>query len=128
MSKRALLGLILVATTPYAQLREGAPGTEAWIAVVHDGVQRVNVECAENLFDPNEIVVSANVPVELSIRGTSDSLIYVNQAFSPENKAIGTTPSRHRFNPSTPGRYEMSCQSLTGPPGRIRKGLLTVRP
>jgi len=128
MSKRVFVGLLLLASASYAQLREGAPGTEAWIAVVHDGVQRVNVECAENVFDPNEIVVSANVPVELSIRGPSDSLLFVNQGFSPENKPIGNTPSKHRFQPSTPGRYEMWCQPRTGMPGRIRKGLLTVRP
>jgi heme/copper-type cytochrome/quinol oxidase subunit 2 len=128
MSKRFFLALLLVSTASWAQLREGAPGTEAWIAVTHDGVQRVNVECAENVFDPNEIVVRANVPVELSVRGTSDSLLFVNQAFSPENKPIGKIPSPHRFQPSTPGRYEMSCQRLTGPPGRIMKGVLTVRP
>ena len=128
MSKRVLLSVLLLATASYAQLREGAPGTEAWIAVVHGGVQRVNVECAENLFDPSEIVVAANVPVELSVRGTAESMLFVNQAFSPDNKPIGKTPSSHRFQPSTPGRYERSCQSASGPPGRIRKGLLTVRP
>jgi len=128
MSKRALLALLLLATATYAQLREGAPGSEAWIAVIHDGVQRVNVECGANVFDPNEIVVSANVPVELSIRSTSDSLVFVNQAFSPDNKPIGKTPSPQRFRPSTPGRYEMSCQPRTGPPGQIGKGVLTVKP
>ncbi len=126
MSKHVVFGLLLVSTSACAQLREGAPGTEAWIAVTHNGVQRANIECGEDVFDPSEIVVKANVPVELSVRGTSDTLQFNNQGFSPQNKPIGKKPSPHVFVPSTHGKYEMSCQPGSGAPGRIKKGVLTV--
>ena len=123
MSKRVLLGLLLLATTPYAQLREGAPGTEAWIAVIHDGVQRVNVECAENVFDPNEIVVSANVPVELSIRGTSDSLIFVNQAFSTREQADRQDPVAAPVQSLYAGALRDVVPATDGSAGSDQEGL-----
>jgi heme/copper-type cytochrome/quinol oxidase subunit 2 len=126
MLKHVVLGLLLVSPWACAQLREGAPGTEAWIAVTHNGVQRANIECGEDVFDPSEIVVKANVPVALSVRGTSDTLQFINQGFSPKNEPIGKQPSAHMFTPSTHGKYEMSCQPASGAPGRIKKGVLIV--
>jgi hypothetical protein len=122
-----LLCASLVASSAALAQREGDPGTEAWIANTHAGVQLVNIECAENLFDPPQIVVRVNVPVRLSVRTTGGRLQFLNQSFLPGNAPIGKVPSLLTFVPTVAGQYEISCQPASGATAPPRKGMLIVR-
>jgi hypothetical protein len=115
---------------------ENAISIEAWQAVVEaDGVQRVRISCGSNFFDPREIVVKKDVPLDLIVRTTNKLprqnflLLLPGQAsthpIEPASRPI-------RFLPSAPGQYVMLCRT----PGvqedeksqAKKRGILHIRP
>jgi hypothetical protein len=106
--------------------------TEAWYAVADArGIQLVNVECGEGFFDPPEIVVKSNTPVELSVRTREQGQEFVS-SFVP-GKAIGRQPTPFLFTPAANGRFDLVCQQQQGQGaaadpfiGGRKRGLLTV--
>jgi hypothetical protein len=129
MCKHSFVLLALVAGCGLAQAQ--AIGTEAWYAVTDArGVQSINIECREGFFDPPEIVVKSNVPVELLVRTPEPSHEFLSD-FTP-GRAIGRQPSAHQFTPRAHGHFSVSCQKqgeAEEPGARARKrGRLIVVP
>ena len=127
--KHLLFILALAAGCGVAQSQ--AISTEAWYAVPDArGVQVVNVECGNGVFDPREIVVKKGKPVELSVRTSEDSQEFVSN-FNP-GKAIGKQKSSHRFTPTANGQFALACQKQGGgEDARVKakkSGRLTVVP
>ena len=97
--KHLLFMLTMAATCGAARAQTQALSTEAWRAVTDArGVQVINVECRNGVFDPREIVVKNSLPVALSVRTSEPSQEFVS-SFTP-NKAIGKEKSSHRFTPN----------------------------
>lgn len=129
MLKTIIVMLGLAAGCGAAQSQ--ALSTEAWHAVPDArGVQVINVECGESFFDPPEIVVKGNRPVELLLRTSEASQEFVTELTPGVGKAIGKQKTSHRFTPSANGHFAMGCQKQGGgkPGNGKRKGLLTVVP
>jgi hypothetical protein len=120
-----LPGLITFAGIAHTQ----GLSTEAWQAVPDArGIQVVNVECGADFIDPLEIVVRANIPVELSVRTSEPSYEFVS-GFGA-NLPIGKKPNPHRFTPTAQGHFPLLCQQqgTSGGGNPRKKGLLTVVP
>lgn len=103
--------------------------SEAWYTVPDArGVQVVNIDCGSGLFDPYEIVVKANIPVELLVRTSEPSQEFVSGFMAAQ--AIGRKPTPFRFTPNALGHLPLLCRTLGQPdspkaPG-IKRGVLTV--
>lgn len=79
-----------------------------------DGVQRVEVLGGGYYFDPNVIVVKANVPVELLVRKEGGFTPHNIVLKAPEAgidfaQDLSTEPQVIRFTPIKAGRYEFEC-------------------
>lgn len=80
-----------------------------------DGVQRVEVIGGEYYFDPNYIVVKANVPVELKVKKTTGITPHNISVKAPEAGIEFTTdmksdePAVVKFTPTKVGKYPMYC-------------------
>jgi len=126
---RSFLAVLALAAGGVAQAQ--ALSTEAWYAVPDArGVQTVHVECGENFFDPPEIVVKGNRPVELVLRTPEAGQEFVSDLTPGLGKAIGKQKTAHRFTPGANGHFAMGCQKQGNPnagKGR-KKGVLTVVP
>jgi heme/copper-type cytochrome/quinol oxidase subunit 2 len=127
--KHLLFSVALAAGSGAAQPQ--AISTEAWYAVPDArGVQLVNVECGNGVFDPREIVVKKGKPVEFSVRTTEDFQEFVS-GFNPA-KAIGKHKSSHSFTPTANGQFSLVCQKQGGgEDARVKSkksGRLTVVP
>jgi hypothetical protein len=109
--KYLLLTLAQAAGCAAAQAQ--AIGPEAWHAVPDArGVQLVNIECGNGVFDPREIVVKRGKPVELSVRTSEDSQEFVS-GFKPA-QAIGKHKTSYRFTPTANGQFMLACQKQGG--------------
>lgn len=84
-------------------------------AVDPDGVQRVEVRGGEYFFDPNEIVVKVNVPVELKVMKKKGYVPHNIAAQSPEagiefKVDLGDKEAKTvKFTPTKTGKYPLFC-------------------
>lgn len=129
MTRHLILVFALTAVCGAAQ-SQPVP-TEAWHPVPDGrGVQLINIECGPGVFDPREIVVKRNVPVELSVRTSDPSYEFIS-GFGP-SQAVGKRPTVHRFTPTALGRFPLFCQKQGAAPDlgakASKKGVLTVVP
>lgn len=110
----AALGVILALAGPVCGQGD-AKGEKLVVATVdQDGVQRVAVLGGGYFFDPNRIVVKANVPVELSVRkepGATphDFVIKAPEAGIDVAVTLNAKPRLVTFTPTKPGRYPFVC-------------------
>ncbi len=79
-----------------------------------DGIQRVEIRGGSFYFDPNDIVVKVNVPVELKVRKESGVVSHDIEVKAPEagidfKTKLGTDWKTIRFTPTKVGKYEMFC-------------------
>ena len=92
----------------------------------------IHIDCSEGIFDPPEIVVKSNQPVELVVRAKDGDTREFVSDFTPRGKVIGKQLSAQRFTPTANGKFEMGCENLGGgadgksPPAGLRKGKLFV--
>ncbi len=110
------LSLFLVSVAAGAFLVSSAVGQKhTFKAVVdNDGVQRVDVLAGEYFFNPDHIVVKANVPVELSVRKEPSIVPHNFVIKAPEAgmdvlQSIGTDPKSIKFTPTMAGNYAFYC-------------------
>lgn len=80
----------------------------------NDGVQRVKVLGGSYFFDPNQIIVKVNVPVELQVRKEAGIVPHDIAMKSPEagmnfKESLETEPKEIRFTPTRIGRYPFYC-------------------
>jgi plastocyanin domain-containing protein len=79
-----------------------------------DGVQKVDVVGGEYYFDPNQIVVKANVPVELRVKKAGGFIPHDISIKAPEaginfSESVTSEPKSIRFTPTKVGTYEFNC-------------------
>ena len=79
-----------------------------------DGVQHVEIMGGSYYFDPNYIIVKANVPVELSVKKEGytphDIVVKAPEAgIDFEQSLDRKTATAIKFTPTKPGKYEMYC-------------------
>ncbi len=102
-----------------------------------DGVQKIEILGGDYFFDPDHIIVKANVPVEITIK--KDSIIVPHNITieAPEagievSESLSRTPEVIRFTPTKPGKYAFYCtKKLFFSKSHREKGMegvLEVRP
>ena len=95
--------------------RQGSVKEKLFVATIGpDGVQHVNITGGGYFFDPNHVVVKANVPVELAVKKEKgyvphDIVVRAPQAGIDFSVELKETPQVVRFTPTKPGKYEMMC-------------------
>jgi hypothetical protein len=113
-----------------------AVSIEAWQTVVEaDGVQRVHISCGTNFFDPREIVVKKDVPLELIVRTTNNlpqQNFLVLLPGPPLEQVVGRVPQPIRFLPNVLGQYAILCRTPGVPEDQKtqakKRGILTIIP
>jgi plastocyanin domain-containing protein len=90
-----------------------------------DGTQKVEVLAGSYWFKPNHIVVTQNVPVELSVSKESGVTPHDIAMKSPEagmqfEESLSTTPKTIKFTPTKAGNYPFYC-SKKPPFGKSHK-------
>lgn len=141
MMVKSALFLTLCATCLAHDTRAAGPEQgEAWMAATgKDGVQRVNIRCGPDFFDPRHIVVRLNVPVALSISTTQNLSAHSfvigrsgNSAIRADKPALTPTPKSVTFTPDTVGDFPLACQDDSGSADatlqKAKQGVLTVIP
>ncbi len=79
-----------------------------------DGVQRIEILGGDYFFDPDHIIVKANVPVEITIKKDS-RIVPHNITIEAPNAGIEVSESLSRtlkvirFTPTKPGKYTFYC-------------------
>jgi hypothetical protein len=112
--------ILLAAAAVFALLSlafadDGGIKEKLFVATVGpDGVQHVAITGGEYFFDPNHVVVKANVPVELSLKKEKGYVPHDIMVKAPEAGIdfavdLKETPQAVRFTPTKPGKYEMLC-------------------
>ncbi len=90
------------------------PEKRAVIEIGADGVQRIEVIAGSYYFNPNVIVVKANVPVELRVRKEAGITPHNMVLKAPEagidfSVSLGTKATSVTFTPTKTGKYPFSC-------------------
>lgn len=92
----------------------GGSKEKRYVATVGpDGVQRIEITGGEYYFEPNHIVVKANIPVELMVKKNGfvphDIVIKAPEAGIDVDVSLDRKPKTIKFTPKTAGTYEMYC-------------------
>ena len=79
-----------------------------------DGVQRIEILGGDYFYDPDHIIVKANVPVEITIKKDSRIVPHNITIEAPEagievSESLSRTPEVIRFTPTKPGKYTFYC-------------------
>lgn len=79
-----------------------------------DGIQRVEVIGGDYYYDPDYIIVKANVPVELTVKKESgivphNIIIKAPEAGIDFSEGMSTKPKVIRFTPTKAGKYPIEC-------------------
>ena len=78
-----------------------------------DGVQKVEITGGSYYFNPNDIVVKVNVPVELVVKkeGSTPHSIFLKapEAGIDFNVTLGNEPKTIKFTPTKVGTYPFWC-------------------
>jgi plastocyanin domain-containing protein len=82
--------------------------------VDQDGIQRVEIIGGDYYFNPNDIVLKVNVPVELKIRKEGgitphDFIIKAPEAGIDIKEEISTEPKIIKFTPTKTGKFPFYC-------------------
>jgi heme/copper-type cytochrome/quinol oxidase subunit 2 len=99
-----------------------------------DGVQRVEVTAHAFYFDPNRIVLKANVPVELKVKNASAFVPHNFSCAAPQagiqvDEGLGLLwdGETAHFTPTSPGEYPFFCK-VDGHSKKGMTGTLVVVP
>jgi plastocyanin len=84
------------------------PATEA-AAVVSGGVQRINVEVANNVYSPNVIKLKAGVPAQLTFGQSQGCTAVVMSQDLGFREDLTSGPKTVDLKPLQPGTYSFSC-------------------
>jgi len=101
-----------------------------------DGVQRVEMVGGSYFFDPNDVIVKVNVPVEIKIRMESgiiphDFILKAPEAGMDVKVELRKEPQTIRFTPTKVGEYPFYCDKkllfFESHREKGMKGILEVR-
>jgi plastocyanin domain-containing protein len=103
--------ILLLGSTGYGQQ---AAKNRVVAVLGPDGVQRVEITGGSYYFDPDDIVVKANVPVELIVKKAGGSTPHSIFLKAPEagidfNVSLGKEPKTIKFTPTKVGTYPFWC-------------------
>jgi len=93
----------------------GTGAEKRFVATVgKDGVQHVEIVGGEYYFDPNDIVVKVNTPVELKVKKapgivSHDIVVNAPEAGIEFKTDLGKEWTTVIFTPTRPGKYQMFC-------------------
>ncbi len=94
----------------------GRPVREVKVVPGADGVQHVRITAHSFWFEPNRVVVKANVPVELVVKNGGAFVPHNFTCQAPEagiqiREGLGMfwDGEKARFTPTTPGEYPFFC-------------------
>lgn len=102
-----------------------------------DGVQRINLLAGEYFFDPRNIIVKANVPVEITATKKGgmtphNIVIKAPEAGIEVSESLSTKPRIIRFTPRKTGTYAFYCDKkllfFKSHREKGMEGVLEVRP
>jgi plastocyanin domain-containing protein len=100
-------------------LSSGPANGEQKVLMAHvddDGVQRVRIVGGEYFFEPQQVVVKANLPVQLSLSKEASIVphsfvINAPQAGVVVDEELSTDVRRITFTPTAPGIYPYYCRN-----------------
>jgi plastocyanin domain-containing protein len=110
-----ICGLSLLVAGPAVTLAQDQK--DAFVAKVDaDGVQRVRVLGGSYFFKPSQIIVKANVPVELVASVEPGIVPHTLVVNAPEagiviDEELGTDPKTIRFTATAAGEYAFYCKN-----------------
>ena len=117
---------------------QAEPNPEAWWARPGpDGVQRIYIRCGPDFIDPAQIVVRANVPVELVVSAPADLADHSFTADLPRAQSflvdipVGPEQRNVAFIPGLQGKFKSACRdnkASKDPKEKQKRGELTVIP
>ncbi len=129
----AICGLLGLCLTGSAFGQEGA-----FRAIIDaDGVQRIEVLGGDYFYDPDYIIVKANVPVEITIKKDSRIVPHNITIEAPDagievSESLSRTPEVIRFTPTKIGKYAFYCTKkllfFKSHREKGMEGVLEVRP
>jgi hypothetical protein len=100
-----------------------------------DGVQRVNVSCGTNFFDPRELVGKKDVPLDLIVRtpgNLPDQSFLVLLPGPALERVVGRVPLAIRILPNIQGQFTILCRTPGVPEDQKtqakKRGILTIVP
>ncbi len=102
-----------------------------------DGVQRIEILGGDYFYDPDHIIVKANVPVEITIKKDSRIVPHNITIEAPDaeievSESLRTKPKVIRFTPTKPGKYAFYCTKkllfFKSHREKGMEGVLEVRP
>ena len=106
-----------------------------WAAIGPDGVQRVNIRCGPDFLDPRNIVVRANVPLQVSVSTTADLIsqnFTVSMGATTIDAPVHASQTSFVLSPRLSGRFQALCQDKGKPDSpavrRAKTGTITVLP
>lgn len=130
-----VLACSLCASAATAQVAPTDLNEAWWAAIGPDGVQHVNIRCGADFFDPRQIVVKANVPLQLAVSTTANLPAYnFTLTLGPINidAPVGATQRSFVLSPPLSGRFQAICRATGNPESpaarRSRTGFITVIP
>ncbi|MBI4709818.1 MAG: cupredoxin domain-containing protein [Nitrospirae bacterium] len=106
-----LIFFLILAVSVFAE----DAGRKVFKAVIDErGVQKADIIGGEYFFDPNYIIVKANVPVELTIKKTTgyvphNIIIKGLDTLTEINANIDKEPKVLKFTPRKIGKYPFYC-------------------
>jgi plastocyanin len=115
MKTATMKGLVLAACVAGTMLARAQGDAPVRVPVDADGVQRVTIVGGSYFFRPNDVIVRAHVPVELTVSAEPGVVPHSFEIDAPPQAGIavhtelGTTPRTFRFTPQQPGRFAYYC-------------------
>jgi plastocyanin len=111
--RRLFSSAAVLAVAALALSQEPAKGRRFVAPIDQDGVQRVEMTGGSYYFDPAEVVVKVNIPVELIVKKTGGAphsiLLKAPEAGIDFELSLGTEPKTIRFTPTKVGKYPFWC-------------------
>ncbi len=106
--------IVMTLTAMLFALPQAEPKGRRVVATVdQDGVQRIQMTAGSYYFDPAEVVVTVNVPVEIIIKKTGnkphDIYLKAPEAGIDFKTSLGPEPKVIRFTPTKTGKYPFWC-------------------
>ena len=135
--RRSAAAVLLASSTAaaFAQAKPADFDESWWAAIGPDGVQRVNIRCGPNFFDPRSIVVRANVPLQLTVTTTADltsNNFTTTIGATTIDAPVRFAPTSFVLSPRLSGRFQAFCQDKGKPdtPGarKAKTGTIVVLP
>lgn len=99
---------------PGVALGADRPARAVTALVDADGVQRVEMVGGGYFFDPFQVTVQVNIPVELKVRKEGGMVPHNIMVRAPEagiefDESLSSEPKVIRFTPTKTGRYPFYC-------------------